>query len=233
MQVNLVIILIHNANCEYLSFGKKLLKIVKNIILLYFSKKNDIMNVDSLYRDVKMRGRPADPKNRENIVTAAISLFVEKGYQETTAVDIAKRAKVSSSHMYIYFENKERLLVEAVRRMEAEHTALSTDIAEKCVGLDDEGFIDLFYEAQAKIRPRVRFIAHCMMSPGLAYLFEGIDFDFSGVFVPFLKDWPQELSAGIARTLMDVSIGYFFFGDIDGAKASSLNVLKGARALWE
>ena len=196
--------------------------------LLKMPRGNVILNYSIKYGGNGLP-RPPDSKKRERILTAAIALFLENGYHETTTLAISQRVKMSSAHMYTYFKDKEDLLVEAVRRMEAEHTALSTELAEKCVGLDDESFVDVFYEAQAKIRPRVRFIALCMLTPGLAHLFDDTDFNYSRVFLPFLKDWPEELAANTVRALMDISIGYFFLGDIDGARAASLSVLGNAR----
>jgi len=173
--------------------------------------------------------RPNDPKKREKILTTAIELFLENGYQGTTTLAISKRAEMSSSHMYTYFRNKEHLLVEAVRRMEAEHTALSTEFAKKSIGLSDGSFIEGFYTAQATIAHRVRFIASCGLSPGLAHLFEGYDFDFSKVFMPFLKDWPEKEAADIAKALMALAVSYFLMGNIEAAKSASLSVLKNAR----
>ena len=175
--------------------------------------------------------RPPDLEKREKIVAAAIAVFVGNGYQGTTILAIEARAGLASSHIYTYFKDKEHLLVEAVRRMESEHIALSTELAEKSAELDDKQFIDKFYEAQETIRDRVRFIASVVFSPSLAHLFGDYDFDYSLVFLPFLKDLPEELAANTARALMDISIGYFLIGNMDGAKAASLHVLKGARAL--
>ncbi|MCL1921273.1 MAG: TetR/AcrR family transcriptional regulator, partial [Kiritimatiellaeota bacterium] len=121
-----------------------------------------------------MPGRPPDPLKRERILTAAIALFLKRGYHDTSTAAIARRAGMSSSHMYIYFKDKEDLLHEAVCRMKDEHTALSTRLAKKSAGLDDEQFIELFYKAQKSIRHRVRFIAHCTVAPGTSKLFEGM-----------------------------------------------------------
>ena len=177
-----------------------------------------------------MSGRPPDPKKREKILSAAIALFLKEGYHDTTTAHIAERAGMSSSHMYIYFRDKEDLLIEAVRRMRDEHTALSTRLAEKSAGLDDAHFIDMFYEAQVKLRQRVRFIIHCMLTPGIAPLLDSIDFDYSEVFIPFLKEWPAEQASRTAWALMSISVSYFLGGGIDDAKAVSLTVLRNARA---
>ena len=174
--------------------------------------------------------RPLDPKKREKILTTAIALFVKKGYYGATSTDLADKTKMSSAHMYTYFEDKEDLLTKAILRMKDEHTALSTEISSMSVRFDDERFIELFYEAQEKIYHRVRFIINCMLMPELADLFEGIDFNYSEVFLPYLYDWPEEQAAHTARALASISAGYFLIGDIEGAKAASVNVLSNARA---
>ena len=174
--------------------------------------------------------RPPDPKKRERILTSAIKLFVEKGYREATAIDIAKPAKLGASHIYTYFKDKDDLLVQAILHMKEEHTALSTELAKKSVGLDDEHFFEQFYEVQATIYHRVRFIIQCMLTPELFYLFESVDFDYSAVFIPYLKDWPEELAKHTARALGSISVSYFLLGDIDNAKAASLNIFRNAKA---
>jgi len=175
-------------------------------------------------------GRPPDPKKRENILTAATALFLEKGYHYTTTLAIAESIKVSSCQMYTYFEDKEHLLVECVKRMEAEHIALSTELAKKCAGLDDDNsFTDKFYEAQATVAHRVRFIATVAIAPETAGFFNGFQFDYSRVFMPYLKDWPEKLAKDTAEALMAISISYFFMGDVEVAKSASLSVLANAR----
>jgi len=174
--------------------------------------------------------RPPDPKKREKILASAIDQFVKKGYYEATAIDIAKSVKMSASHIYTYFKDKDDLFLHAILRMKDEHTALSTELAKKSVGVDDASFIEQFYMAQKKIYYRVRFITHCMLTPGLSHLFEGTDFNYSEVFLPYLEDWPEELARHTARALGSISVSYFLLGDIDNAKAASLNILSNARA---
>ena len=53
-------------------------------------------------------------KTRARILTSALSLFVEKGYEKTTFTDIAARLKMTKGAVYWHFESKERLLVELV-----------------------------------------------------------------------------------------------------------------------
>lgn len=50
---------------------------------------------------------------RERILTAAVSLFCEKGFSRTTFGDIAKRTGMTTAGIYNYFEDKQTLLAAA------------------------------------------------------------------------------------------------------------------------
>jgi AcrR family transcriptional regulator len=54
--------------------------------------------------------RPADPQRRETILQAAMQLFQEKGYSETRLSDIAERAGIVTSTLYLYFDSKEAMV---------------------------------------------------------------------------------------------------------------------------
>lgn len=49
------------------------------------------------------------------IVSAALDLFVERGYKATRLEDVARRAGVSKGTLYLYFPNKEELFKAVVR----------------------------------------------------------------------------------------------------------------------
>ena len=46
----------------------------------------------------------------EGLLSAALGLFVSKGYEQTTVDEIAERAGLSKGSVYFYFDNKEGLL---------------------------------------------------------------------------------------------------------------------------
>jgi AcrR family transcriptional regulator len=52
---------------------------------------------------------------REQIMTAALELFVERGFYGTTVPEIADRAQVGAGTIYRYFESKEALVNELYR----------------------------------------------------------------------------------------------------------------------
>jgi AcrR family transcriptional regulator len=59
--------------------------------------------------------RPADPHRRETILRAATEVFTEQGYSEARLADIAERAGVVISTLYLYFASKEEM-VRAIAR---------------------------------------------------------------------------------------------------------------------
>lgn len=53
--------------------------------------------------------RPADPHRREAILRAAAEVFTEQGFSDTRLADIAQRAGVVTSTLYLYFGSKEEM----------------------------------------------------------------------------------------------------------------------------
>src|SRR6185436_2614725 len=48
------------------------------------------------------------------ILQSAIAVFAEHGYFNSRVADIAKRAKVADGTIYLYFKNKEQILMAAL-----------------------------------------------------------------------------------------------------------------------
>ncbi|HEX7841294.1 MAG TPA: TetR/AcrR family transcriptional regulator [Kofleriaceae bacterium] len=59
---------------------------------------------------VAIGGRKAAGDKRETIMTAALELFVERGFFGTAVPEIAERAGVGAGTIYRYFESKEALV---------------------------------------------------------------------------------------------------------------------------
>jgi TetR/AcrR family fatty acid metabolism transcriptional regulator len=53
----------------------------------------------------------ARPDKRERITEAAIAVFAEKGYRSSRVSDVAQAAGVADGTIYLYFKNKEDLLL--------------------------------------------------------------------------------------------------------------------------
>lgn len=54
-------------------------------------------------------------RRRQEIIFAALELFVSKGYAATKITDIAKKVNMSTGLLFHYFESKEKLYEELVR----------------------------------------------------------------------------------------------------------------------
>ena len=59
---------------------------------------------------------PAE-KRREQLLDAAGTLFMQKGYGETTTDEIARKAGLTKGALYFHFKSKEDLLFELVKQM--------------------------------------------------------------------------------------------------------------------
>lgn len=64
-------------------------------------------------KDRKKRGK--DGEKRERILAASISVFAQKGFYATRVSEIAKAAGVADGTIYLYFENKEDVLISIFR----------------------------------------------------------------------------------------------------------------------
>lgn len=71
------------------------------------------------------RRAPAD--KREAIMTAALELFVERGFYGTAVPEIADRAGVGAGTIYRYFESKEALVNEIYREQKLQFGRIATD----------------------------------------------------------------------------------------------------------
>jgi AcrR family transcriptional regulator len=64
---------------------------------------------------LKARSAKRSEKRRDQIVQAAVRLFSEQGYYQTTMDDIAKSAEVSKGLIYLYFKDKNDVLFYTLR----------------------------------------------------------------------------------------------------------------------
>ncbi len=76
------------------------------------------------------------------LLSAALDLFVERGFASTRLEDVAKRAGVSKGTLYLYFTNKEELFKAVVR----ENLVPELGQAEELVVSYDGDTVSLFYE---------------------------------------------------------------------------------------
>jgi TetR/AcrR family fatty acid metabolism transcriptional regulator len=139
------------------------------------------------------------------ILDAAISVFAERGFHAARVSDVAERAKVADGTIYLYFRNKEELLMTAINtafdvfmsRARAELGAISSP-AEKLRRLAHlhlealSGNRDLAVVFQMELRQSARFLApfsHEHMGEYLGLVRAAIrEGQAQGIFRPDLRD---------------------------------------------
>ncbi len=67
-------------------------------------------------RRAKPRWKRRKEARPEEIVSAALELFVERGFAATRVEDVARRAGVTKGTLYLYFKNKEALFKAVIRQ---------------------------------------------------------------------------------------------------------------------
>jgi AcrR family transcriptional regulator len=83
----------------------------------------------------RQRRKEARP---QELLDAALDLFVEKGYAATRSEEVALRAGVSKGTLYLYYPSKEELLKEVVRTNVVNQIAEGADIVREFEGPTSE-----------------------------------------------------------------------------------------------
>ncbi|MCI4428845.1 MAG: TetR/AcrR family transcriptional regulator [Burkholderiales bacterium] len=91
---------------------------------------------------IRQRRKEARP---QELLDAALDLFVEKGFAATRSEEVAQRAGVSKGTLYLYYPSKEELLKEVIRHHMVNEIAQGIDVVEQFTGPTPELLI-LVYE---------------------------------------------------------------------------------------
>ncbi|HEV3165363.1 MAG TPA: TetR/AcrR family transcriptional regulator [Isosphaeraceae bacterium] len=99
-------------------------------------------------------------RTRDRILDAALALFMEQGYDDTTIQEVAAAAGVAVQTVYFTFGNKARLLSQVQDRVvlgnaPAEHWAEQPWAAELRSETDPRKLLELFVEVDSQIKRRV------------------------------------------------------------------------------
>ena len=150
--------------------------------------------------------RPAERGGE--ILTAAMELFAERGFEGTRIVDIAKRAGVSHGTVGIYFPTKETLLRAVVERM----STPKLDAARALIA-DEAG------SAAAQIEALGRFWFGHLMTEEMQHVMRITEAALGGRpdFACDFRDRVLEPAMDLFRIVIGrgVSSGEFVCGDID------------------
>jgi AcrR family transcriptional regulator len=88
-------------------------------------------------------------QTKQQILTAAFECFLQYGYSKSTLGDIAKKAGISRTSIYLYFSNKEDLFITMNKNLHVSYVAKSEEILksdlsdrEKLTGIIDVWIVD-------------------------------------------------------------------------------------------
>jgi AcrR family transcriptional regulator len=87
--------------------------------------------VESLGKSQRTAKTTKGEQTRTRILEAALALFKEQGYEETTMREVAERADVALGNAYYYFSGKESLLEAYYGTIHREHMARAMPLLEK------------------------------------------------------------------------------------------------------
>ena len=80
--------------------------------------------------DQRPPGRPRAPDLEERALAAVLDVFGEKGWTGLTIAEVASRARVGKSSLYLRWPNKTAMLADALRQVQAEPDPLDAPDAE-------------------------------------------------------------------------------------------------------
>jgi AcrR family transcriptional regulator len=151
---------------------------------------------------------------RQELMDAAVRVFVDKGMARTTVSDITQAAGVAKGTFYLYFTSKESLLGALKERFVDEVLAHATSHYER-VGREDwwaladsiiESFTDFMLERKDMI--------HVIVQEGLGPEFAECEAKVDAMFAAGIQ---AGIEAGVFRTSDPELLGRFIHHAFDGA----------------
>jgi AcrR family transcriptional regulator len=108
------------------------------------------------HRHVVEGGYARGEETRARIVTAALKLFGERGFEGASTRDIATAAGVNAPALQYYFDNKEGVYLACVEHIVASLSEYLTEVTEQgeqalARNADDEELIEMFCTIQARL----------------------------------------------------------------------------------
>jgi AcrR family transcriptional regulator len=85
------------------------------------------------------RSREAPDVRRRQVLDAALGLFLQDGYEQTTVAAIARRAGVATGTVYLYFHSKEHILLAFHQEFHARLRAAVLDVANELLATVQRG----------------------------------------------------------------------------------------------
>ena len=130
---------------------------------------------------------------REEIITAALELFAEKGFETVSVRDVTKRAKVNLASVSYHFGNKDGLIREATSRildpMNLRRSELLSETIAQNGGIENTPLRQIFYAfLKPLFMPEDPTVSHAMLSKLAARFTNSADAEFPEVTLTIYKD---------------------------------------------
>lgn len=133
--------------------------------------------------------RMSREERKEQILESALNVFIEKGYNGSTTVDIAKEADISEVTLFRYFDSKKQIFMDAIEPI------LITSLKES---LEESKDLESMKKLEYILKNRIKFISEhneviklilmeSQINPEIA------DFDFINQITSLLKDSIKEV----------------------------------------
>lgn len=88
---------------------------------------------------------------KKKIIAAGLEVMTEKGYCTTTLEDIANHIGVSKTTLYLYFSNKDELIIEIIRSIHEDISDVATGFFTTCSMIDGYmHLLDIFINRELK-----------------------------------------------------------------------------------
>jgi len=84
-----------------------------------------------------VKATPKSEETRQRILSAALKLFNDRGFEAATMRDIAEEAGVATGAAYYYFESKNAIIMEYYRRSSAEMQPKIEAALDNAIGLEE------------------------------------------------------------------------------------------------
>src|ERR1700689_5866183 len=90
------------------------------------------------------KARSGAQDSRDEILKAAMQLFADRGFHETSMSEVAREARVSKALIFWHFKTKEELFVAVLNRLLEPYFI---DFAEEAAGMDERAQIEKLVES--------------------------------------------------------------------------------------
>lgn len=112
---------------------------------------------DARKEEPKRRGRPVSKK--EDVIRAAVKVFLENGYAGTSLNKIAQEAGVIKATIYSHYKDKETLFTAIIEEITIKKMAIDFDQMKSMIPqVPPDTFIDLIYDKFSKLEEDPEYI---------------------------------------------------------------------------